>query len=130
MLRSAHFQPFRQAPVWLLAFGLFAMAMQVLGGIGIMPRSMASGSFLAEVCTSKGIVKRDLERQSGSSSLPDSGHQDCCVLCAASAPVLLAHASLGVPPAPTFRNAFIANPLSPPPIPAWLLQSSRGPPLA
>jgi hypothetical protein len=134
MHRSAHFRPFRHSPAWLLAIGLFAMAMQAMGGIGLMPRLAAGGGVHMEICTSKGVSKFVVALQSGQTSLPtnvpDAGHQDCCTLCAASAPLLLADAVLGVPPAPTFRSALrTSRPLSPPAL-AWLSHPPRGPPQA
>ena len=106
------------------------MAMHAFGSAGLMPRSVASGGFLAEICTSKGVSKADPALQSGKTSLPDSGHhQDCCTLCVASAP-LLAGAGLGVPPAPTFSSAFFASPFPFPSAFARLSHPPRGPPLA
>jgi hypothetical protein len=133
MHRSARFRPFRHSPAWLLAIGLFAMAMQAMGGIGFMPRAVAGGGFQVEICTSKGVSKLAVALQSGQSSLPavpDAGHQDCCSLCAASAPLLLAAAVLGVPPAPTFSGAPRAGSLLPPTAVAWLSHPPRGPPQA
>ena len=108
------------------------MALQAMGGSGLMPRLAADGGFQMEICTSKGVGKLPVSLQSGRTSLPapDHGHQDCCTLCAASAPLLLAGAVLGVPPAPTFRGAFFAGPLLPPFTLAWLSHPPRGPPHA
>jgi|LakMenEpi03Aug12_release.lakeMendotaPanAssembly.Ray.scaffolds.fasta_scaffold1798101_1 hypothetical protein len=136
MRRSARFRLFRHSPAWLLAIGLFAMAMQAMGGIGLMPRAVAGGGFQVEICTSKGVSKLAVALQSGQSSLPnvpnvpDAGHQDCCSLCAASAPLLLAAAVLGVPPAPTFSGAPRAGSFLPPVAFAWLSHPPRGPPQA
>jgi hypothetical protein len=132
MRRFARFRPLRHSPAWLLAVGLFAMALQAMGGSGLMPRLAADGGFQMEICTSKGVGKLPVPLQSGRTSLPapDHGHQDCCTLCAASAPLLLADAVLGVPPAPTFRGAFFAGPLLPPFTLAWLSHPPRGPPHA
>ena len=130
MRRSARFRPFRHSPAWLLAIGLFAMALQAMGGIGLMPRMAAGGGFQVEICTSKGVSKFAAASQSGRTSLPDSGHQDCCTLCAASAPLLLADAAIGVPPAPTFRSVFVAGLHLSPFAVAWLSHPPRGPPQA
>jgi hypothetical protein len=133
MHRSARFRPFRHSPAWLLAIGLFAMAMQAMGGIGLMPRMAAGGGFVVEICTSKGVAKLAAASQPGKTSLPNvpvAGHQDCCTLCASSAPLLLADAALGVLPAPTFRGIFVANPSPRLPAVAWLSHPPRGPPQA
>ncbi len=106
------------------------MALQAMGGSGLMPRVSASGGVQMEICTSKGVSKLAVALQSGRTSLPDSGHQDCCTLCAASAPLLLADAALGVPPAPTFRSIFVAYSFPWPAATAWLSQPPRGPPQA
>ena len=129
MRRSTRFRPFRHSPAWLLAIGLFAMAMQAMGGIGLMPRASADGGIQVEICTSKGVSKLAAP-QSGQTSLPDADHQDCCTLCAASAPLLLADAVPGVPPAPTFRSFFVANSFPRPSATAWLSHPPRGPPQA
>ncbi len=134
MRRLARFRPLRHSPAWLLAVGLFAMALQAMGGSGLMPRVAADGGFQVEICTSKGVGKFSLPSQSGRTSLPadmpDAGHQDCCTLCAAGAPLLLADAVLGVPPAPTFRGVLAAAPLLSPFARAWLSHPPRGPPHA
>ena len=133
MRRSARFRPFRHSPAWLLAIGLFAMALQAMGGSGLMPRAAAGGGFQMEICTGKGVVKLAPASPSGRTSLPnvpDAGHQDCCTLCAASAPLLLADVALGVPPAPTFRGGFAAPSSTRPAATAWLSRPPRGPPQA
>ena len=119
----------RRPPVWLLAIGLFAMAMQALGGSGVMPRS-SGGSFHVEICTSKGADKLASTLPSGKTSLPDSGHQDCCKLCVSSAPLLLPDVALGVPLAPTFRSIFFAGSFSHSPAFERLSPPLRGPPPA
>ena len=129
MRRSARFRPFRHSPAWLLAIGLFAMALQAMGGVGLMPR-VAAGGVQMEICTSKGVSKLAVALQSGQTSLPDGGHQDCCTLCAASAPLLLADSALGVPPAPTFRSGLVASRSLSPSALAWLSHPPRGPPQA
>jgi hypothetical protein len=130
MRRSIRFRPFRHSPAWLLAIGLFAMALQAMGGSGLMPRVSAGGGVQMEICTSKGVGKVAAALQSGRTSLPDSSHQDCCTLCAASAPLLLADAALGVPPAPTFSNSFFAGSFPWPSATAWWSHPPRGPPQA
>ena len=78
MLQSARFRSLRHSPALLLAIGLFAMAIQALGGIGLMPHLSAGGGFQLEICTSKGVSKVAVTPQSGQTSLPDSSHRDCC----------------------------------------------------
>jgi Protein of unknown function (DUF2946) len=130
MRRSARFRPLRHSPAWLLAIGLFAMAMQAMGGSGLMPRMAAGGGFQVEICTSKGVGKPAVAPQPGQTSLPDAGHQDCCTLCVASAPLLPAGTAPGVPPAPTFHAVLVANPLLAPSAIARLSHPPRGPPQA
>lgn len=130
MNRSAHFRQSRHSPLWLLALGLFAMAMHAFGNAGLMPRSVAGSGFMAEICTSKGVSKIDPALLAGKTSLPDSGHQDCCKLCVASSPLLQADTALGVLPALTFGSHVLAGPF---PFPASLARLShppRGPPIA
>ncbi len=133
MRRSARFRPFRHSPAWLLAIGLFAMALQAMGGSGLMPH-VSAGGVQMEICTSKGVSKLAVTSQSDRTLLPtnvpDAGHQDCCTLCAASAPLLLVDAAIGVPPAPTFRSTFVAGASSRPLTTAWLSHPPRGPPPA
>ena len=130
MLRPAHLLSFRHCAGWLLACGLFAMAMHAFAAIGLMRQDSAAGGFRAEICTSKGLGKTDPARQSGSPFLPDSAHHDCCKLCAASVPLLAVDAVLGVPPAPTFRSVFLAGSVSSPLAFAQRLHPPRGPPTA
>lgn len=129
MRRSTRFRPFRHSPAWLLAIGLFAMALQAMGGSGLMPHISARGVQM-EICSSKGVSKLALTSQPGRTSLPDAGHQDCCTLCAASVPLLPVDALPGVPPAPTLRSVFVANPFPRPSATAWLSHPPRGPPRA
>jgi len=130
MRRSARFRPFRHSPAWLLAIGLFAMALQAMGGSGLMPRMAPGGGVQMEICTSKGVSKLAVTSQSGRTSLPDAGHQDCCTLCAAGAPLLLVDAAIGVPPAPTFRSIVVADFFPRFSATAWLSHPPRGPPQA
>jgi hypothetical protein len=130
MHRSASLRPFRQSPAWLFAIALFAMAMQAIGGSGIMPRNAAGGDFRAEICTSRPAGRVDPASRSGQPALPDSGHQDCCSLCLTGTPVLLADATLGVPPAPTFDSIFFSSPFPFPSTSARLSHPPRGPPAA
>lgn len=129
MRRSARFRPLRHSPAWLLAIGLFAMAMQAMGGSGLMPH-VSGGGFQVEICTSKGISKLAVAPQSGQQPLPAAGHQDCCTLCVASAPLLPVDTPPGVPPASTYRGVFVASPLLSPFAIAWLSYPPRGPPQA
>lgn len=129
MLRSAHLLLFRHRAAWLLACGLFAMAMQAFGAIGLMRQNSAAGGFHTEICTSKGLSKMDPALQSGNTSLPDNSHPDCCKLCAASVPLLAVDAVLGVPPAPTFAKLFFEIRSLRPAAFARVSHPPRGPPL-
>ena len=130
MRRFARFRPLRHSPAWLLAIGLFAMALQAMGANGLMPRMAAGGGLQMEICTSKGVARLAVTSPAGQTSLPDAGHQDCCTLCAAGAPLLLVDAAPGVPPAPAFRNTFVAGSFFRPLAAAWLSHPPRGPPAA
>lgn len=130
MLGFPNFTPFRRHAAALLAIGLFAMAIQALGGIGLMPRLSAGTGFQLEICTGKGLSTLAMAPQSGPTSPPDTDHRDCCTLCAASAPLLLAEALLGVLPAPAFGNIFVAGSVPRLSAPAWLAHRPRGPPQA
>ena len=121
----------RQAhAAWLLAFGLFAMAMTAVGGTGLLRSHGAGGGFFVEICSSKGANRIDLALSSGKSSLPESGHQDCCQLCATSAPLLLGDTALRVPSVPVFGGARFASLVSHPAATERLLHPPRGPPSA
>jgi hypothetical protein len=121
----------RQArAAWLLAFGLFAMAMTAMGGVGLMQTHAAGGGFLVEICSARGAGRIEFVPQSGESSLPAGSHSDCCQLCATSAPLLLADASLAVPPAPALGDTLAANPVSRLVASARLSHPPRGPPSA
>lgn len=106
------------------------MAMHAIGNAGLMPRSVAGSGFMAEICTSKGVSKIDPALLAGKTSLPDSGHQDCCKLCVASSPLLLADMALGVLPALTFGSVFFSSSFPFPASLAWLSHPPRGPPRA
>jgi hypothetical protein len=125
-------RPFPRPPhaAWLLAFGLFAMAMSAMGGTGLLRTHAADGGFFVEICSSTGAGRIDLARQSGKSSLPESGGQDCCQLCATAASLLLSDVTLGAPPAPAFGRANFSAPLLRPAVIAWLSHPPRGPPTA
>ena len=130
MLRSAHLLSFRHRAVWLLASGLFAMAMQAFGATGLMRQDAAAGGFYAEICTSMGLSKADPAQQPGNTSLPDSAHHDCCKLCAASMPLLTVDAMSAVPPAPTIAKLFFESGFMCPADIAWVSHAPRGPPTA
>lgn len=129
MRPAAGIRPLRLSPAWLLALGLFALVLQAMGGSGLMPRVSGDGGVQLEICTSKGVGKLALASQPGKTSLPDAG-QDCCTLCAASAPLLLADALPGVAPAPTSRGVVVAGSAPRLGAPSWLSHPPRGPPAA
>jgi len=106
------------------------MALQAMGGSGLMRQHTAAGGFYAEICTTAGLSRTDPARQSGNTPLPDSAHSDCCKLCAGSAPLLAVDVVPGVPPAPTFRGTFFASPFPRPSAFARFSHPPRGPPTA
>jgi hypothetical protein len=130
MHRFPRFSAFRRHAVWLLAIGLFAMALQTLGGAGLRTLRPVGGGFQAEICTSRGLVKATPALPAGTNSLPASDHQDCCRLCVFSAPLLLADAVPSVAPAPAFSGAFLASSLPWPTVIARWSELPRGPPPA
>ncbi len=130
MPRFPHFSAFRRHALWLLAVGLFAMVLQTLGGVGPRAVRPAGGGFQAEICTSRGLARAAAALPAGKTSLPAGDHQDCCRLCVFSAPLLLADAMPGVPPAPTFSGVFFASSFPSPTVIARWSQPPRGPPFA
>ena len=125
---SALLLSFRRRTVWLFAVGLLAMAMQALGGTGLIHGNPAGEGIQIEICTSKGLGKADQAQLSGSTPLPGSDQHDCCKLCGASVPLLTAEAAPGVPPAPTFPQVFFVVPFLRPAAFAWVPHAPRGPP--
>ena len=95
----------RHRSAWLLAIGLLAVALHALAGTGLMRTSAVAGSgdrFVAEVCTSHGLATLDPSQTGSGDSSPATGMHDCCKLCAAGAPLLIAGIGIAVSPAPTF----------------------------
>ena len=120
--------PRQTRAAWLFAMGLFAMAMTAMGGTGVLRTHTAGTGFFVEICSAKGA--RSVPGQpSGEHSLPGS-HSDCCQLCATGAPLLLADATLALPPAPEFAQVRFAEPVSRPGAMARLSHPPRGPPFA
>ena len=130
MTRFPHFSAFRRHAFWLLAIGLFALALQTLGGVGPRAVRPAGGSFQAEICTSRGLAGVAAVLPAGKTALPADDHQDCCRLCVSSAPLWLADTVPGVPPAPAFSSAFVASSFPWPAVIARWSQAPRGPPPA
>jgi len=131
MPRSHHPLQFRRRRAWLLTLGLLAMALHLLAGSGLVRAASPAGGgdgFVAELCTSHGVIQLDASRNSSDGSRPASVTHDCCKLCAAGGPLLNADSTAGVAPAPTFttpgasylhvRPALVARTAHPP----------RGPP--
>lgn len=122
---------FRRRTAWLLFLGLLAVALHGLAGTDLVRASANTGSgdsFVAEVCTSHGLSRLDPAQTRGDSSQPASGAHDCCKLCAAGGPVLVANIGLGVPPAPTFATAHDASPAAHPTLASRTAHPPRGPP--
>ena len=130
MPRFPHFTLFRHRALWLLASGLFVMALQTLGGVGAGAVRLAGGGFQAEICTSGGLARAAAALPAGKTSLPASDHQDCCRLCVFSAPLMLAAAVLGAPPGPAFGSVLFASSFRWPVVIARWSQPPRGPPPA
>jgi hypothetical protein len=122
--------PRQSKAAWLLAFGLFAMAMTAMGGTGLMRATAAGGGFFVEICSAKGAGRIEIALPSGESSTPAGGHSDCCQLCAASAPLLLVGAMLDLSPAPAFGGVRFASLVSRPAAIERLSHPPRGPPSA
>jgi len=131
MLQTIHFLSFRRRAVRLLALGLLAVALQALAGTGLLRPGTSAGigeKFAAEVCTSHGVVKLDPAQTGDGSSLPATGLHDCCKLCAAGAPLLIAGIGIGVPPAPTFIPGNDSPDSAPPTLAVRTAHPPRGPP--
>ena len=125
-----HFAVFRRHALWLLAFGLFAMVLQTLGGVGPRAVRPAGGSFQAEICTSRGLARAAAALPAGETPLPAGEDQDCCRLCVFGAPLLLADAMPDVAPAREFGRAFSAGRSPWPAAVARWSPPPRGPPPA
>ncbi len=119
----------RQArAAWLFAMGLLAMAMTAMGGTGVLRTHTAGTGFFVEICSAKG-TRSVPGLPSGEHSLPGS-QPDCCQLCATGAPLLLADATLALPPAPEFAEVRFAEPVFPRRAVTHLSHPPRGPPSA
>lgn len=119
----------------LLVLGVFAVFMHTLAGMGLMGSHAGSdGKFVAGICTALGIsnasaIQSPLGDLAGPQPANDKGNvHDCCKLCVASSPLLLASASLAVSPAPTFHAIFAAPLPARPASFAWTAHPPRGPP--
>ncbi len=114
----------RRSSSWLLVIGLLAVMMHAYADLGVMAKRGADGGFVAELCTSQGMVKPG-------AALPGSDEQalhNCCQLCTGGGPLLLTALSLAVPPAPTFPTANAALPSAAPRQAPWHAHPPRGPP--
>ena len=131
MPRSAHLTPFRHRAAWLLVLGLLAVALHALAGTGLMRAGSTAGngpSFAAEVCTSHGLLTVDPAQTRGDSSQPATGVHDCCKLCAAGAPLLVANLAAGAALAPTFAASHDSPASARPPPAVRTAHPPRGPP--
>ena len=131
MPQSAHLTPFRHRAAWLLVLGLLAVALHVLVGTGLMRTSVTAArgdTFAADVCTGHGLLKADSSPNPGDSSQPASGVHDCCKLCAAGAPLLVATIEIGAALAPTFATAHDAPSAARPTLASRTAHPPRGPP--
>lgn len=121
--------PARSPAAWLLALGLFAVALHAFAGVGPTRPRVAGRDFHAPICTSIGLAAAPALPQSGQGSDP-TGEQSCCQLCAFGAPLLPSDAQIAVPPAPTFSGSFAAVSATRPRNPASVSHPQRGPPLS
>lgn len=128
MLGFPNFTPYRRHAAALLAIGLFAMAVQALGGFRRMHADPADGAVYAEICSATGSAKAQPPSQSGKLPLSHGSHHDCCKLCGASAPLLFAAAALGVPPAPPLVAPLDSCAASPRTLAVRTAHPPRGPP--
>ena len=121
----------RHRSAWLLALGLLAVALQALGGTGLLRPGASAGTgekFAAEVCTSHGVVKAAAAQLPGAGSQPATDAHDCCKLCAAGAPLLIAGIGIAVSPAPTFIPGTDSPNSAPPTLAVRTAHPPRGPP--
>jgi hypothetical protein len=121
----------RHRSAWLLAIGLLAVALHALAGTGLMRTSAVAGSgdrFVAEVCTSHGLATLDPSQTGSGDSSPATGMHDCCKLCAAGAPLLIAGIGIAVSPAPTFIPGNDSPNSAPPTLAVRTAHPPRGPP--
>ena len=130
MPQPIHLPAFRRR-AWLLTLGLLAMALHLLAGSGLIRAASAAGSgneFVAELCTSHGLVQGGALQTPDGSSAPASGVHDCCKSCAAGGPLLTAGLAAAVAPAPTFTpwqgTAALVHPMPA----ARTAHAPRGPP--
>lgn len=122
--------PRQTRAAWLFAMGLFAMAMTAMGGFGAMRPHAPGNGFYVEICSARGAGLIGLALPSGERSLPPGSQSDCCQLCAASAPLMLAGTALAMPPGPAIRAIRSVDPVSRPAAIARLSHPPRGPPAA
>jgi hypothetical protein len=122
----------------LCALGVLAVLMHTLAAIGLIGshQAMARGNadtFSAAICSVVGATANavtDATSIAGNTA-PQPAHgnpHDCCKLCVAAAPLLLADVTAAVPPAPTFHAAFAHGDTTRPATTAWTAHPPRGPP--
>ncbi|MDP2824067.1 MAG: DUF2946 family protein [Sulfuritalea sp.] len=131
MPQSIHPLSFHRRPAWLLTLGLLVMALHLLAGSGLVRAASVAGSgdsFVAEICTSHGLIQAGSAQAPDDGSAPANGVHDCCKLCAAGGPLLAANIPATVAPAPTF-TARQGSPATARPTPAVrTAHAPRGPP--
>ena len=124
----------------LFVLGVLAVLMHTLAAIGLigshqaMARGNADAGFSAAICSVVGTTANaasDTASIAGNTNpQPANGNpHDCCKLCVAGAPLLLADAIAAVPPAPTFHAARMNVDTARPATAAWTAHPPRGPPL-
>lgn len=112
------------APRLLLALGLLAVALHLWAAVALPAGAAGSDGFVAEVCTSHGLAAVP-----GGGTPAPAGH-DCCKLCGAGAPLLLAAPTAAVPPAPTLAARTLSTDTAVLPPVARSAHAPRGPPRA
>lgn len=131
MHRLAHLLSFHRRAAWLLALGLLAVSLHALAVTGLMRAGSGAGNrggLVGQVCTTHGVVQLERESAGSGGSQPDSGVHDCCKLCAAASPLLVAHSEIGVLPAAAFAVSGDSPSSAPPTAAARTAHPPRGPP--
>ena len=129
MRRSVRFRPLRHSPAWLLAIGLFAMALQAMGGSGLMLRH-AGGGLQMEICTGKGMLRAG-STTSLRGLVDAAGDEiDCCELTSFTTGPGLTSSPRALAVLESASGARLAARLvEVPTFVDWALPSPRGPPL-
>lgn len=118
---------------------MLAVLMHTLAAIGLVGshQAMARDSvdaFSASICSVAGATDTAAKTDNtgttnnGDPSPANGNPHDCCKLCVAAAPLLLAAATAAVPPAPTFHATRMDGDTARPAAADWTAHPPRGPP--